>query len=94
MDLSPEVIQAISAGLVAIIAALTAWQQKKVKELTARVVELEKQMAEERGKFKAAVRVIRGLQRYIDDLCAAMRRAGQDPPPNPVVIPAELEEEI
>ncbi|WP_159844951.1 hypothetical protein [Nocardia sp. CY41] len=94
MNVSPEAIQAVFAGLVALVGAVTAWQQKKVNELTARVVELETQMEEERGKFKAAVRVIRGLQRYIDDLCAAMRRAGQDPPANPVTIPPELEDEI
>ncbi|WP_327100077.1 hypothetical protein OIE68_15635 [Nocardia vinacea] len=89
-----ELIQAIGIAIATVIGAVTAWQARQVKQLQARVASLETQMATERGKFRKAVRVIRGMQHYIDDLCAAMRRAGQDPPPNPVVIPTELEEEI
>ncbi|MGV9818432.1 hypothetical protein [Nocardia xishanensis] len=92
--LTPEFVQAIGVAVAGIIGAATAWQSRRIKQLTERVVTLEAQMAEERGKFRSAVRVIRGLQRYADELCATMRRAGQDPPPNPVTIPAELLEEI
>ncbi|MET7752299.1 MULTISPECIES: hypothetical protein [Actinomycetes] len=92
--MTPELIQAIGVAIVGIIGALTAWQNKKVRELSARVAELESQMAAEKGKFRAAIRFIRSLQRYTDDLSELLRRAGQTPPPNPVVVPKELEEDL
>lgn len=92
--MTPEVIQAIFGGIVMVIGAVSAWQQKKMNELTKRVTELEAQVADERGKFRAAVRVIRALQRFIDELILMMRRESHEPPTNPVVIPPELEDEI
>ncbi|OBA62178.1 hypothetical protein A5780_19150 [Nocardia sp. 852002-20019_SCH5090214] len=92
--MTPELIQAIGVAIVGIIGAFTAWQAKKVSELQSRVAELETQMAAERGKFRAAARVIRALQRYIDQLTDLLTRAGQNPPPNPVVMPPELEEDL
>ncbi|MFR9767044.1 hypothetical protein [Nocardia sp. SC052] len=92
--LTPEFVQALGVATAGIIGAATAWQSRRIKQLTERVATLEAQMVEERGKFRSAVRVIRSLLRFIDDLSDTMRRAGQDAPPNPVVIPPELAEEI
>ncbi|MEV0031444.1 hypothetical protein [Nocardia sp. NPDC050793] len=92
--LNAELVQAIGIAIATVIGAVTAWQARQVKQLQARVATLEEQMAQEHKRFKSAVRLIRGLLRYIDDLTAVLRRAGQDAPPNPVTIPAELEEEI
>ncbi|SNY83909.1 hypothetical protein SAMN04244553_3577 [Nocardia amikacinitolerans] len=92
--MSPEVIQAIGGAIVAVIGALTMWQQKQVSELKNRVAELESQMEAERGRFRSAMTVIRGLLVYIDQLWMVMRNAGQEPPANPVTIPPELEDEI
>lgn len=89
-----ELVQAVGVAIATIIAALTAWQARQVRHLRERVDALEQQMATEHARFRSALRVIRSALRYIDDLSAAIRRAGQNPPPNPVTIPPELEEEI
>ncbi|MFI2561583.1 LapA family protein [Nocardia farcinica] len=92
--LTGDLVQSIGIALATVIGAVTAWQGRRIAELQRRVAELEEQMADERGKFRSAVRVIRSMRRYIGDLCDAMSRAGLVPPPSPVEIPAELEEEI
>lgn len=103
--MTPEVIQAIFGGIVTIIVSVIGAimaghqkrineQEKQIGELRGRIVELEAQVAEERGRFKAAVRVIRGLLAYISELTLVMRTNGQQAPANPVTIPPELEDEI
>ncbi|WP_433660805.1 hypothetical protein ACQPW1_00500 [Nocardia sp. CA-128927] len=93
--LNAEFVQAFGVAVATVVGAFSAWQAKQVRQLRERVDALEAQMAEEHRRFKAAVRVIRGLLRHIEDLVVFIsRRTGDPPPPNPVSIPAELEEEI
>ncbi|WP_280481603.1 hypothetical protein [Nocardia cyriacigeorgica] len=92
--LTAEVIQAIGIAIATIIGAFTARQAHQVKQLRERVDALEEQMAAEHARFRSAVRVIRSLLRYIDQLSSVIRNSGSNPPPSPVRIPAELEEEI
>lgn len=100
--LTPEVIQQLGVAVAAIIGAATAWQAKivsrlrsEVQELRGEVSTLKTEAEKERGRFRDAIRLIRGLLRHIDDLVLALREHAphHQPPPVPPT-PTSLEEEI
>ncbi|MBF6133520.1 hypothetical protein IU501_10965 [Nocardia otitidiscaviarum] len=91
--LNPDLVQAFGIAVATVVGAFTAWQAREVKRLQERVAVLEEQMAEERGRFREAVRLIRALFRYIEQLVDSLRRLGEDPPAAPE-IPERLAEEI
>uniref|UniRef100_UPI003F498B56 hypothetical protein n=1 Tax=Nocardia suismassiliense TaxID=2077092 RepID=UPI003F498B56 len=93
--LTAELVQALGVAVATVIAAVTAWQARQVKQLRERVEILEQQMEKEHARFRTCVRIIRSLLRHIEDLGAFIRRRiGEDPPANPVTIPPDLDEEI
>jgi hypothetical protein len=55
--MTPDLIQALNPVLLAIIAAITAWQGRKIKELSVKFDRLS-------GLFRSAVRHIRDWQRW------------------------------
>ncbi|WP_280442219.1 hypothetical protein [Nocardia brasiliensis] len=88
-------MQAIGVAVATVVGAVSAWQAREVKKLRGRVDALEAQIAEHHTRFRAALKVIRGLLRHIDELTVFVRsRTGEQPPENPVVIPAPLEQEL
>jgi len=100
--LTPEVIQQLGVAVAAVIAAATAWQAKIVSRLRAEVdalrgevTDLRTEAAKERGRFRDAIRLIRGLLRHVDELILTLREHAptHQPPPTPP-IPTTLEEDI
>ncbi|MEV0080510.1 hypothetical protein AB0H58_29225 [Nocardia neocaledoniensis] len=94
--LSPEFIQATGVAVATVIGAVTAWQAREVAKLRERVVALEEQAADDKLRFRDAIRLIRALQRHIDELLGFLRLhvPGQEPPVAQYKIPATLQEEI
>ncbi|MFC4374077.1 hypothetical protein ACFO5K_08155 [Nocardia halotolerans] len=94
--LSPEFVQAIGVAVATVIGAVTAWQAREVAKLRERVVALEEQAVNDQQRFRDAIRLIRALQRHIDELLGFLRLhvPGQDPPVARYAIPPTLQEEI
>lgn len=94
--LSPELVQAAGMALATVIGAVTAWQAREVAKLRERVVALEEQAADDHLRFRDAIRLIRALQRHIDELLGFLRLhvPGMEPPVADYKIPATLQEEI
>lgn len=94
--LNPDLVQAMGVAVATVIGAVTAWQAREVAKLRDRVVALEDQAASDQRRFRDAIRLIRSLQRHIDELLAFFRLhvPGQEPPQGSYKIPASLEEEI
>ncbi|WP_043647170.1 hypothetical protein [Nocardia thailandica] len=94
--LNPDFVQAIGLAIATVIGAVTAWQAREVAKLRERVVALEDQAASDQRRFRDAIRLIRALQRHIDELLAFVKLhvPGQEPPNASYKIPATLEEEI
>ncbi|MCP9622536.1 MULTISPECIES: hypothetical protein [Nocardia] len=94
--LNPELVQAIGVAVATVIGAVTAWQAREVAKLRERVAALEDQAASDHLRFRDAIRLIRALQRHIDELLTFLRLhvPGQEPPRAKYQIPATLEEEI
>lgn len=93
---NPDLVQALGVAIATVIGAVTAWQAREVAKLRDRVVALEEQAATDQRRFRDAIRLIRALQKHIDELFAFLRLhvPGQEPPPAKYRIPATLEEEI
>ncbi|WP_280441185.1 hypothetical protein [Nocardia brasiliensis] len=93
--LTAEFVQALGVAVATIVGAVSAWQAREVRRLRTRVEALETQLAANHARFRAALKVIRGLLRHIDTLTAFVHvRTGEQPPANPVVIPPVLEQEL
>ncbi|MFI9507582.1 hypothetical protein [Nocardia sp. NPDC052566] len=93
--LNADLVQATGIAIATVVGALTAWQARQVRQLRERIEALEDQLAEDRSRFKAAVRMIRALLRHIEELGAFIKlRTGEAPPANPVAIPTTLEDEL
>ncbi|MFD3511125.1 hypothetical protein [Nocardia sp. NPDC058666] len=94
--LSPEFIQATGIAVATVVTAVTAWQAREVAKLRERVVALEEQAVDDQLRFRDAIRLIRALQRHIDELLGFLRLhvPGQEPPVSHYKIPATLQEEI
>ncbi|GAB4582636.1 hypothetical protein [Nocardia sp. IFM 10818] len=94
--MTPEIISAASAGVVAILGAILGYlankQTKKVADLEARVGRLEEELAHSKSLFRMAIRFIRELLGHIVELTVA-HRLGHDAPPTPEV-PELLREEV
>lgn len=82
--MTPEIIQACGVAIAAIIAAWTAWQGKQLKELRAKVDDLEGRFESVSGKFRSAVRHIRDWMRW-------EASGKQGPPP---AIPVDIRDEV
>ncbi|WP_458687345.1 hypothetical protein [Nocardia tengchongensis] len=95
-SVSPDLVQAVGAAIATIIAAVTAWQAREVAKLRERVAALEDQAISDQRRFRDAIRLIRALQRHIDELLAflGLHVPGQDPPQANYKIPPNLEEEL
>lgn len=95
-SLTPDVVQATGVAIASIIGAVTAWQAREVAKLRERVAALEDQAANDKRRFRDAIRLIRALQSHIDELLTFLRLhvPGQEPPVANYRIPATLEEEI
>ncbi|QLY30839.1 hypothetical protein [Nocardia huaxiensis] len=94
--LNPDLVQALGVAVATVIGAVTAWQAREVAKLRERVAALEDQAASDQRRFRDAIRLIRALQRHIDELLAFLRLhvPGQEPPQAKYTIPTTLEEEI
>ncbi|MFD7843985.1 hypothetical protein ACFV4K_13765 [Nocardia sp. NPDC059764] len=94
--LNPDLVQAFGIAVATVIGAVTAWQAREVTKLRERVAALEDQVATDQRRFRDAIRLIRALQRHIDELLAFLRLhvPGQEPPQARYSIPAGLAEEI
>ncbi|MBL1072962.1 hypothetical protein JK358_00975 [Nocardia sp. 2] len=94
--LNPDLVQAFGIAIATVIGAVTAWQAREVAKLRERVAALEDQAVTDQRRFRDAIRLIRALQRHIDELLSFLRLhvPGQEPPPARYSIPAALEEEI
>lgn len=94
--LNPDLVQAMGVAVATVIGAVTAWQAREVAKLRERVVALEDQAASDQRRFRDAIRLIRALQRHIDELLAffTLHVPGQQPPRGAYQIPPSLEEEI
>ncbi|MFD3511026.1 hypothetical protein [Nocardia sp. NPDC058666] len=94
--LSPEFVQAVGIAVATVIGAITAWQAREVAKLRERVVALENQAVDDQRRFRDAIRLIRELQRHIDELLAFLRQhvPGEEPPSARYKIPANLQEEL
>ncbi|MFI9506939.1 hypothetical protein [Nocardia sp. NPDC052566] len=92
----PELIQAGGVAIASVIGAVTAWQAREVTKLRTRVESLEAQAADDKKRFRDAIRLIRALQQHIDELRTFLRLhlPGQEPPVASYRIPASLQEEI
>ncbi|WP_157554226.1 hypothetical protein [Nocardia crassostreae] len=94
--LNPDLVQAIGVAVATVIGAVTAWQAREVANLRERVAALEDQAASDQRRFRDAIRLIRALQRHIDELLGFLRLhvPAQEPPQATYKIPTTLEEEI
>lgn len=94
--LNPDLVQACGMAIATVIGAVTAWQAREVSKLRERVAALEDQAASDQRRFRDAIRLIRALQRHIDELLAffTLHVPGQEPPQANYKIPTTLEEEI
>ncbi|WP_405160080.1 hypothetical protein OG203_27020 [Nocardia sp. NBC_01499] len=94
--LDPELVQAAGMALASVIGAVTAWQAREVNKLRTRVEVLESQAAEDKMRFREAIRLIRALRVHIDELRAFLRLhvPGQEPPAARYEIPVSLQKEI
>lgn len=94
--LNPELVQAFGIAVATVIGAITAWQAREVGKLRTRVESLEAQAADDKKRFRDAIRLIRALQHHIDELRGFLRLhvPGQEPPAARYKIPASLQEEI
>lgn len=83
-------------ALASVIGAVTAWQAREVSKLRARVELLETQAADDKKRFRDAIRLIRALQLHIDELRAFLRLhlPGQEPPTARYRIPSSVQEEL
>ncbi|QIS16565.1 hypothetical protein [Nocardia arthritidis] len=92
----PELIQAAGMALASVIGAVTAWQAREVNKLRARIEALETQAADDKRRFRDAIRLIRALQHHIDELRTFLRLhlPGQEPPVARYRIPSSLQQEI
>lgn len=77
------VIGAVFTGISAVILAMSRWQASQIKDLMARVADLEAEQDEQKGLFREAVLFIRALM-------AVLRHEGIDGPE----VPDTLREEI
>ncbi|MEV0294547.1 hypothetical protein [Nocardia sp. NPDC050710] len=94
--LTPELVQAAGMALASVIGAVTAWQAREVAKLRARVESLETQAADDKLRFRDAIRLIRALQQHIDELLGFLRIhvPGQEPPEARYQVPDTLREEL
>ncbi len=94
--LNADLVQAVGMAIATVIGAVTAWQAREVAKLRERVAALEDQALSDQRRFRDAIRLIRALQRHIDELLSFLRLhvPGQEPPPAKYQIPTTLEEEI
>ncbi|MEU8895481.1 hypothetical protein [Nocardia sp. NPDC048505] len=94
--LNAELVQALGVALATVIGAVTAWQAREVSKLRERVEQLEAQAADDKTRFRDAIRLIRALQLHIDELRSFLRLhvPGQEPPAVRYVVPDSLKEEI
>ncbi|MCK8675026.1 hypothetical protein M1M07_28450 [Rhodococcus sp. HM1] len=94
--LAPERVQQFGIAATALLTAWTARQSSQVKKLQAEVAELKAGRAEDREKFREAIRFIRQLLRHIEHLDAFLSHhaPGQQPPDTRPAIPVSLEKEI
>lgn len=94
--LTADLVQAVGMAIATVIGAVTARQAREVAKLRERVAALEDQAASDQRRFRDAIRLIRALQRHIDELLSFLRLhvPGQEPPPAKYRIPTTLEEEI
>lgn len=92
----PDLVQALGVAIATIIGAMTAWQAHEVNKLRARVEVLETQAADDKKRFRDAIRLIRALQHHVDELLTFLRThvPGQEPPTARYKVPASLEEEL
>ncbi|MFI7001369.1 hypothetical protein [Nocardia sp. NPDC050175] len=94
--MNPELVQAFGIAIATVIGAITAWQAREVGKLRTRVDVLETQAADDKRRFREAIRLIRALQQHIDELRGFLRLhvPGQEPPKARYKIPSSLQEEI
>ncbi|WP_141717669.1 hypothetical protein [Nocardia altamirensis] len=94
--MNPELVQACGMAVATVIGAITAWQAREVSKLRTRVEVLETQAADDKKRFRDAIRLIRALQHHIDELRSFLRLhvPGQEPPSARYRIPPSLQEEL
>lgn len=94
--MSPELVQASGMAVATVIGAITAWQAREVGKLRTRVDVLETRAADDKKRFREAIRLIRALQQHIDELRGFLRLhvPGREPPAARYKIPSSLQEEI
>ncbi|AUS33360.1 hypothetical protein AS590_23225 [Prescottella equi] len=93
--LSPERISAFGIAATSILAAWVSRQQSQVRQLQAKVAELEGGRKEDRRLIRVCVRFVRAQGNYIVILAALLRQHAPhvEIPPEPTM-PDEVKEEV
>ncbi|MET7774101.1 hypothetical protein [Nocardia sp. NPDC005366] len=73
--LNADIVQAFGVALATVIGAITARQAGQVRQLQARVTELENQDLTDADRYRTLVRLVRQFQRQRDDLATTVARA-------------------
>ncbi|MET7772444.1 hypothetical protein [Nocardia sp. NPDC005366] len=72
--LNADIVQAFGVALATVIGAVTARQAGQVRQLQARVTELESQDLTDADRYRTLVRLVRQFQRQRDDLALTVGR--------------------
>ncbi|WP_054812169.1 hypothetical protein [Nocardia arizonensis] len=72
--LNADIVQAFGVALATVIGAITARQAGQVRQLQARVTELEGQDLTDADRYRTLVRLVRQFQRQRDDLAVVVGR--------------------
>ncbi|WP_109523554.1 hypothetical protein [Nocardia aurea] len=72
--LNADIVQAFGVALATVIGAITARQAGQVRQLQARVTELEGQDLTDADRYSTLVRLVRQFQRQRDDLAVVVGR--------------------